>query len=280
MTTDDIGNAEGFEQTVQDFFAYSPLYKKYRHQLAPSVVDYNRPVLLFHCHECKTERPFNRFGSRIPNLVGHGLVGSISNHTSGIFEFIYFCTYCSARHVFWTELNYEEMYICKLGQIPAYSIEVPKSLQDELTEEDFNLYKSALISLSVGKGIGACIYFRRVLENQINKLLEIYLDTRVAEKAPADELEYIREIISTVVAEDKIKLISKTSASAVPSFANNPITVTYTKLSDGLHNKSDSECVGIAQAAQGVLVRLLVDLKQEHEKQHQYKKDIEALSKT
>lgn len=282
------------------FLESAPLYKKDRFSLPEGFHKMIPPSLKLYCASDKGIQTFRDAGTkgdprvqddekkhreaereRLIRAQGGGVGGPklIIPAPEGIYVLTYLCSACQlTRFLCWVEVSRNKSWIRKLGQYPPWDISVPRDLAKTLGKDDTVLLKHALASLGVSYGIGACIYFRRVLENQLNKLLEIYLETRMAEKAPQDELEFIRQILNTVVAEEKIRLINKTTAGAIPTFASNPITLSYVKLSDGLHNKSDGECVDIAQAAYGVLVRLLVDLKREQENQQEYKNNIQKLS--
>ncbi len=66
----------------------------------------------------------------------------------------------------------------------------------------------------------------------------------------------------------------------MPEAVDNPITLVYSRLSDGVHNRTDEECVEITKSAKAVLVRLLSDLKREHRQKKAYLEDIKALSKS
>jgi hypothetical protein len=290
----------------REFLETAPLYKKDRFSLPEGFHRMIPPSLKLYCASDKSIQTFRDAGTksdprvqddekkhreaerdrliRAQGAPGRGVrvasgPKSIILAPDGIYTLQYICSACLLTpFLCWVEVSQVKNWIQKIGQYPPWDISIPRDVEKALGDSDTVLLKHALASLRETYGIGACIYLRRVLENQLNRLLEVCLESRIAEKAPPEELEFIRRTINTVVAEEKIRLISKTAASAIPTFASNPIKITYVKLSDGLHNKSDAECVDIAQAAHGVLIRLLVDLKKEQENQQEYKKNIQKLS--
>ncbi len=191
---------------------------------------------------------------------------------------LYSCTTCHSLFQCFLEVNSKEGYLRKLGQNPPYSIVVPREIEIDLGE-DITLYKNAVICLSQSYGIGACIYLRRLLENKVNPLLTVLYQTREAEHASSEELATIKAAIEEFVFDEKIRIVSRAVSNSLPESANNPITLTYSRLSDGIHNRTDEECVEIAKRAKSVLIRLLSDLKRELRQKTIYVEDIKALSK-
>ncbi len=115
---------------------------------------------------------------------------------SRVFELKYFCKGgCNAgRYVFWAEVNVEEGWVRKVGQLPMWLPEISKELEEELGE-DSELYKKALRNMNEGYGIGACAYLRRLLEKYINPLLQLLHDTKQDQGAGEEELlEILRAI--------------------------------------------------------------------------------------
>lgn len=61
----------------------------------------------------------------------------------------------------------------KVGQWPPLAIEPAPALADSLGKEDVELYKKALINANFSHGIAALAYFRRVVENKVNDLIDL-----------------------------------------------------------------------------------------------------------
>jgi hypothetical protein len=121
---------------------------------------------------------------------------------------------------------------------------------------------------------------RRLLEHKINPLLTVLYQIREAEHASPEELANIKAAREEFVFDEKIRIVSRAVSDSLPESANNPIALTYSRLSDGIHNRTDEECVEIAKRAKSVLIRLLSDLKREHREKQAYVEDIKALSKS
>jgi hypothetical protein len=75
--------------------------------------------------------------------------------------------------------------VMKVGQYPAPSVVLPKDLERNLGEEAAQFYRRALVSRNNGFGLAAATYFRRVVEDKTNELIEIAAE--VAESHQLDE---------------------------------------------------------------------------------------------
>jgi hypothetical protein len=107
-----------------------------------------------------------------------------------------------------------------------------------------------------GLGIGAFVYYRRVVENQKNRIFDEII--RVATKIGAPT-----EMIATLESAKQETQFSKALASvkdAIPQSllinGHNPITLLHSALSGGLHEKSDELCLELAHDVRVVLVEL------------------------
>ncbi len=82
----------------------------------------------------------------------------------------------------------------KVGQYPPLSIEPSAELSKALGEEDTALYKKALVNGNYAFGIGALAYFRRVIENKVNLLLDLIGEAAELANFETEELQRIDEI--------------------------------------------------------------------------------------
>jgi len=109
---------------------------------------------------------------------------------------------------------------------------------------------------SQGLGIGAFSYYRRVVENQKKMIFDEIIrvaekisappETIAALKAARDETQFSKSLQSAKVAIPQALLIN----------GHNPLTLLHTALSDGLHGRSDEECLELAQDIRVVLSEL------------------------
>jgi hypothetical protein len=78
------------------------------------------------------------------------------------------------------ESLFPNIYIQKVGQLPAFDIRPEKEILNYVTSEDRGNYAKALANLSISYGIGAFAYFRRIIENEIKRMAKdiIGLDTK------------------------------------------------------------------------------------------------------
>lgn len=132
--------------------------------------------------------------------------------------------------------------VMKIGQWPRWSIRPPAAIRSVLDEKSLDLYKKGRVCLAQGYGIGAFVYFRRVIESQTEHFLEM-----IREEAVADEDEETMNKVDVAFKEQNATLRLKLAADALPRRLRpgniNPLNRIYNILSNGLHSQSDEECL-------------------------------------
>src|SRR5208283_4379821 len=108
----------------------------------------------------------------------------------------------------WQENQQANLFI-KVGQWPPLTIEPSPELAKALGPYDSKLYKKGLIDFNFGHGIGAVGYFRRVLENKINALLDLVVEAARNAQVPDEHLAEVDAAKKSHRAEDKIDLAVK-----------------------------------------------------------------------
>ena len=149
-----------------------------------------------------------------------------------------------------SESNSGECY--KFGEMPLYGPPTPTRLI-KLIGPDREFFLKGRRCENQGLGIGAFIYYRRVVENQKNRILDEII--KVSTKQNINE-----EIINKLKEAKKETQFSKALSSvkeAVPQtlFINghNPLTLLHSALSNGLHDQTDENCLEIASSIRVVL---------------------------
>jgi hypothetical protein len=110
-------------------------------------------------------------------------------------------------------VNVENGTVMKFGQVPMWTPFVEKDLLVRLGKSS-RFYVNALQNLNFGYGIGACAYFRRVIEDYINPLLTMLHDYKKDRGASEAELEEIKKVIASHVFSAKTDMPLK----FVPTF--------------------------------------------------------------
>jgi hypothetical protein len=150
------------------------------------------------------------------------------------------------------------------------TIEPSPELSKSLGPEDAELYKKGLIAFSFGHGIGAIAYFRRVLEDKINDLLDLIAEAAKNESVEGEKLVEIEAAKIGHRVEDRIVIASKVLPAHLRPGGHNPLDKLYGPLSAGLHGESDDECLTIFSEARFVFEYLFKNLTESNEEARKY----------
>lgn len=159
----------------------------------------------------------------------------------------------------------------KFGELPVYGPPTPARLI-QLIGPDRDIFLKGRRCENQGLGIGAFVYYRRVVENQKNRIIEeiikvskkLNLDISLitALEAAKAEVQFTKALESVKNAIPQVLLIN----------GHNPLTLLHSALSEGLHEQSDQECLEVASSVRIVLAelseRLAQVLKDEAELNH------------
>jgi len=148
------------------------------------------------------------------------------------------------------------VYLEKVGQSPSPLPMLSKTLEKYLSEEDRTNYKRALVCKSNGYGIGAYAYLRRVIENEIKKIVK---DISELEFEGVDE---VKRAYSTYQQDHQMNKLIDVLDGHLPTtlkgLGNNPIKLLYEQLSGGIHSFSDELCLSKAESID-VLINFVVE---------------------
>lgn len=149
----------------------------------------------------------------------------------------------------------------KFGELPPYGPPTPSRLL-KLIGPDRDIFLKGRRCENQGLGIGAFIYYRRVVENQKNRILREIV--KVSEKLNASEqtLNTLKEAI----AEDQFSKALDIAKEAIPESllinGHSPVRLLHSALSEGVHAMSDEECLDLASSVRVVLGELSERLSQ------------------
>ncbi len=159
----------------------------------------------------------------------------------------------------------------KFGELPVYGPPTPARLI-QLIGPDREVFLKGRRCENQGLGIGAFVYYRRVVENQKNRILEEIIKVSKQLNVPSEQIK----ILEAAKAETQFKTALSNVKNAIPQTllinGHNPLTLLHSALSEGLHEKTDEECLDIANSIRVVLSelseRLAQALKDEAELNH------------
>ena len=143
----------------------------------------------------------------------------------------------------------------KFGELPAFGPPTPARLL-KLIGPDRELFLRGRRCENQGLGIGAFVYYRRVIEGQKNRIIDEIV--KVSKKIGADS--EVLEALAMAKGETQFSKAIETIKPAVPQAllinGHNPLTLLHSALSEGLHQESDEACLEIATSVRIVLAEL------------------------
>ena len=143
----------------------------------------------------------------------------------------------------------------KLGEWPPFGPPIPARVS-ALVGPDRELFLQGRRAENQGLGIGAFAYYRRVVENQKNRLLDEII--KVAQRVGAKDA--VIAALERAKDEPKFGKAVEQVKDAVPEGlkidGHNPLTLLHRALSQPLHERSDDECLNLAHDIRVVLTEL------------------------
>ena len=143
----------------------------------------------------------------------------------------------------------------KYGEYPPYGPPVPPRLI-KLIGPDRDIFLQGRRCENQGLGIGAFAYYRRVVENQKNRILEEII--KVSEKmgAPEDKINTLRGAIEETQFSKALDMAKDVMPENLLINGQNPIRLLHGVLSHGVHELPDEQCLDLASSVRVVLGKL------------------------
>ncbi|MBX9658828.1 MAG: hypothetical protein K2X00_09695 [Nitrospiraceae bacterium] len=184
--------------------------------------------------------------------------GSISFDGTGLNTFlVYVCRNCnSSSKIFAVELsgppNREAGKALKIGEWPVFGPPTPSRLVS-LVGPDRDAFLKGRRAENQGLGIGSFAYYRRVVENQKNRLLDEII--RVAERTRSAEstLTALATAKNETQFSKAVEIVKDCIPPSLLIDGHNPLVLLHDALSDGLHAQTDEECLEIATSVRVIL---------------------------
>ncbi len=143
----------------------------------------------------------------------------------------------------------------KFGELPLYGPPTSSRLI-KLIGPDREIFLKGRRCENQGLGVGAFVYYRRVVENQKNRILDEII--KVSSKLNIDEeiINKLREAKEETQFSKALSSVKKAVPQALLINGHNPLTLLHSALSDGLHDQTDEHCLEIASSIRIVLGEL------------------------
>ena len=226
-----------------------PLYRRLEYKGA--AVATLPSLLQLYCPSCKLH---SRWQTNVmTQKPGHPKgVMEREKHKIGFCQETYKCKNCgidSVTYYFWWADELGVSVFHKVGQYPELEENVPQTLAKALGADDLKSYKNALRLRNFNLGIGAVAYMRRVVENRLSDMLEVLHESAVAHNAPREVLARHAEMMKEKRFSSKVDYAGDLLPESLrPKGKPNPMAILHELASEGIHAKSDEECVDIFDA--------------------------------
>ncbi len=220
---------------------------------------FSQPELQLHCtnERCNGIRVFRCVSGKI-HLAG---TQKYEN------EFVsYRCSNCQQEtKVFALAMRREKdkgKGICyKYGEVPVFGPPTPSRLI-KLIGPNRDVFLKGRNCENQGLGIGAFVYYRRVVENQKNRILEEI--KKVLEKihAKPDVISLLDQAITETQFSKAMGIAKDGIPESLLIDGHNPLGLLHSALSEGVHELTDEECLELAGSIRVVLTELSERLSQ------------------
>ncbi len=237
----------------KQFLEEGSLYQKFYWKVNSRLEPFNFPTVNMFCEKCNSNQTFN-----ISHYTNNSGYTNVSNPESRgeVFALYYICAGCHKFvRVFLVKVGDELNYIMKVGQYPGIDISIEKDIEKSLGKY-VDLFKKGLICEAQGYGIAAYSYYRRIVELIIDELLEDIYELMDGEKKE-EYKEALQKTKNAQNTSDKIALVKDLLPPVIKADGINPLGALYQLLSEGIHNKSDDDCINIAHNIRIILVFLI-----------------------
>jgi len=263
---------------TEELFEKFPLYKKMNIDELPSSLNKVKIVNInMYCNNCNNIRTFkpllnwySSFQNNMSTIYGHINFKEFTRNYNEdiIIRCVFKCASCDDFYrYFLLKIDNDLSSVEKIGQYPPWDISIEKELKEILNKCE-KYYKNGKICESQSYGIGAFAYYRRIIEEIIDYLLD-----RIPELMEGEEKENYQEALEQVkqtkITSKKIKLVYDLLPPVLNPGEFNPLKTIHEKLSEGIHQKSDEDCLKDAQILRENLIfvvkKILIESKEKME---------------
>ena len=152
-----------------------------------------------------------------------------------------------------------DVEVMKLGEFPPFSAPISSRIRKLLSDSDLQLYRKGVRAEAQGLGIGAASYFRRIVEQQWQRLVREI--RRAAERLGAADLSVYDAALEQKQFSRAVDMLKDVIPQKLRILdGQNPLTLLHAPLSQQLHELTDEECLQQAADIRVVLTVLLENI--------------------
>lgn len=206
------------------------------------------PDVVLHCDDatCAGRRTFH---STSPVEITSG--------TTHVFA-CYRCRNCQ-RILKWFALRIssdgENVKVYKVGEFPPFGPPTPARLTTLVGSERDYFFKGRRAE-SQNMGIAAFAYYRRVIENQRDRIFDAIISVAEQLHSGSDMIDDLRAAKRETQFSNGVDRIKHGIPPALLINGHNPLKLLHSALSEGLHALSDEECLDVARSIRLVMTDL------------------------
>jgi len=170
--------------------------------------------------------------------------------------FIYQCKNCEATSKIYS-ISFQLMdrikaKVIKIGEWPPFGTPTPTRLLS-LVENEKEYFLKGRRAENLGLGIGAFAYYRRVIENQKNRIFDEIIKVINLTKTDSNLLDALRKAKDENQFSKAVESLKGGIPDSLLIDGHNPLTLLHSALSEGLHAETDEECLEFANTIRIVL---------------------------
>jgi len=240
----------------RDFLEHVPSYQKFTIEdlaVNPLYEDITKPEIEAFCdsEKCGGIRYFDC----------EDTYSGLSNDGITIVGLHYRCRHCMEGYKWFALLTLKTKQSCsgyaiKLGEWPQFGEPVQPQLIS-LIEPDKELFLKGKDLENQGYGVGAFAYYRTVVENQWQRLIDEIIKALTHLRKPTDKIENFKKAKSeTRFSEAVASIKDEIPESLLIGGHHNPLDILYKVMSQGTSKLSDYECLKRAKSMRLILLEL------------------------
>lgn len=271
---------------TEELFEKYPLYRKMRINDLPTSIDMIEVVKInMYCKKCNNIRTFSPLVDEY-SLFQYNMSVKYCDiifknftkeyHEDIIIRCIYCCASCNDFYrYFLLKIDNSLTTVEKIGQYPPWDISIEKELSEVLNNCE-KYYKYGKICESQGYGIGAFAYYRRIIEEIIDYLLDAIPELMEGKDKELYE-EALKQVKQTKNTSKKIELVYDLLPPVLNPGEFNPLKTIHKKLSEGIHKKSDEDCLVDAEILRENLLFVVKNILIESKKKKEFTEKMRRL---